>query len=432
MNRHVNNWSVFIGFSAVTGAWIAVIVWLYLKLANVGVTVVWHILPKYMDFSGYTIAVCLIGGCVIGIFHKVYGPYPETMAQAVKRVRQEKNFDYRKLPMIITASFLSLFFGGSVGPEAGLVSLLLGIAFWTRDQFSMQRARMRDMLAEDPDISRGKVFWKMVRGLALKLDKIKRADGSIVWKRSEAVSAGVSAGLTALIVYIVLNVVFGNAVSIPHLEGAPMTIAGRFMAVPLIAAGFGAGYLYLILHRVVGKFFQKLEERNLKIMNAILGGLILGLIGTWMPMSMFSGGNEIQAIQYEYLRYTPVLLIVMGVVKLFLTNVCVESGWRGGQFFPLIFSGLSIGYGMSALMHISQIFAVVLVTTALVAVVFQQPLGAIVLSLIFFPVDYLGWMAAAAFAGGCIPQPEAIRMNPENKGFIYRITHRKSQAFIED
>jgi len=144
-------------------------------------------------------------------------------------------------------------------------------------------------------------------------------------------------------------------------------------------------------------------------------------------MTMFSGGSDIQLIQYEYYQYTPWLLILIGTVKLFLTNVCIDSGWRGGHFFPVIFSGLSIGYGLSSLLGTSQILSVVVVTAALLGTILQQPFGALALTVIFFPIDQLGWMAAVCFAAGCIPLPRVLRMNPENRGFIYGLMHRKGQ-----
>ncbi len=121
------------------------------------------------------------------------------------------------------------------------------------------------------------------------------------------------------------------------------------------------------------------------------------------------------------------LLILIGILKLFLTNVCIESGWRGGHFFPVIFSGLSIGYGFSVILGTSQVFSVVVVTGALLGTILQQPFGALALSLIFFPVRQTGWMAAATFVGGCVPVPRMLRVNPDNKGFVYNITHRTGQ-----
>ena len=432
LDKPLSNGLLFMSFAAVVGTVIAGVIWLYLKIANVGVTLIWHVIPEHLNVHGYTLIVCLIGGLVVGLFHKKYGPYPQSMQDAVSEVRRRRRFSYANMPLILAGSLLPLLFGGAVGPEAGLVSLLLGFCFWTKDQFAMQRLLMLRLIEEDPDGPRGYVFGEMVRGLLLPASKIYFPKDVLPWKKSEAISAGVVAGVSALIVYEVLNALFGRGLSVPHLEVTHISTAGHFAAILLIAVGFGAGYLYLLGHKFAKFVFSFLQDRNMDIINAILGGLILGLIGTAIPMSMFSGGNMIQSMQYEYLKYTPFLLILIGIMKLFLTSICIESGWRGGQLFPMLFSGLSIGYGFAQLLSISELYAVVLVTTALIATVFQQPLGAIVLSAIVLPTEYVGWMIVAGFVAGCIPQPEAIRLNPENTGFIDKIaTHARNFRGIE-
>lgn len=427
MKRQMSNWMLFLCFSAVTGASIAAVVWLYLKIANVGITIIWDMVPDYIESRHYTIIMCLIGGLIVGIFHKFYGPYPESMADSVKRVKNTGTYPYKNLPVTVAAAFLSLFFGGAVGPESGLVCLLLGLCFWAMDQFGMAREKMEAMIGNNPYIPRGEVFKEMLRGLAYPAGRIVYDKGKIQWKRSESVSAGVVAGIVGLIVYLVLNRLLGAGLSVPHLAEGEMNALDRAGAVLLIVIGIGAGYLYLVFKKLASIFFEKLRNRGLHVLNAVLGGLVLGVIGTFFPMTMFSGGNEIQAIQYDYLQYTPYLLIFIGVIKLFLTNVCIESGWRGGHFFPVIFSGLSIGYGFSVILGTSQVFSVVVVTGALLGTMLQQPFGALVLSLIFFPVRQAGWMVVATFVGGCIPVPRPLRINPDSKGFIYSITHRKEQ-----
>lgn len=112
MRKQMSNSGLFLCFTALTGAVIAGLVWLYLKIANVGITVIWEMIPAYIDSWYYTILMCLAGGVVIGLFHRIYGPYPEQMADSVKRVKDTGTYPYRKLPMIVAASFLSLFSAG--------------------------------------------------------------------------------------------------------------------------------------------------------------------------------------------------------------------------------------------------------------------------------------------------------------------------------
>lgn len=427
MKKQMSNWALFSCFAALTGVIIAGIVWVYLKIANVGITVIWEMIPSYVNSKYYTIIMCLAGGVIIGIFHRAYGPYPERMADSIKRVKNTGTYPYKKMPMIVIASFLSLFFGGAVGPESGLVSILLGACCWAMDQFGMARWKMEVYIENDPHISRRYVFREMLRDFMLPAEQIIYDKKKVNWKRSEQISAGVVAGLSGLLIYELLNALFGRGLSVPHLTDRELYVRDKVGAILLIAVGIGAGYLYLIFKKITEDFFAKLAEKNLVILNAVLGGLVLGIIGSILPMTMFSGGNEIQAIQYDYLKFTPFLLILIGVIKLFLTNVCIESGWRGGHFFPVIFSGLSIGYGFSVLLDTNQIFSVVLVTAALLGTILQQPLGAMALSLIFFPIEDFGWMFLASAVGGCIPVPRQLRNNPDNKGFIYNLVHFKGQ-----
>ncbi len=413
-------------FAAVTGVLIAVFIWLYLELANVGITIIWDRIPSYINLDHYTLIMCSIGGLIVGIFHHFYGPYPESMADAVKRVQDTGFYSFKNLHITVIAAFLSLFFGGAVGPESGLVCLLLGLMFWAMAQFGLARNTIESCFAELPDAPKRTVFRRMLKNLLIPANQLP--DGPPPqWKRSEQITTGMAVGFSALIVYSLMNLLFGSAFTIPHLNSGEIYMKDRFSVILLAAAGIAAGYLFLFFRRLTSRFFGKLRTKKLDIISAILGGLILGLIGTALPMTMFSGGSDIQLIQYEYYQYTPWLLILIGVVKLFLTNVCIESGWRGGHFFPVIFSGLSIGYGLSSLLGTSQILSVVVVTAALLGTILQQPLGALALTIIFFPLEELGWMTAVSFAAGCIPLPRSLRTNPENKGFIYGLIHRKKQ-----
>ncbi|MEI3340588.1 MAG: hypothetical protein V8R80_12185 [Eubacterium sp.] len=120
----------------------------------------------------------------------------------------------------------------------------------------------------------------MLSGLTLPADQIIYDKNQVQWKRAEQISAGVVAGLSGLFVYELLNALLGRGLSIPHLSKGAIETREKVGAVLLIAAGIGAGYLYLIFRRLISAFFAKLAEKKLTVMNAVLGGLVLGLIGS--------------------------------------------------------------------------------------------------------------------------------------------------------
>ncbi len=418
---------IMILFSLVTGFVIGALVWLYLKASNVGITLVWDKIGSHFPTAVYTLIVCLIGGVIIGLFHRKYGPIPENMSDAVRHAVNDRSYPYRQIPIVIIAALLSLLFGGAIGPESGLVCLLLSLCFWAKDQFGMARYNVQNFYDCEPQVSGRLVLKNLLANLFTHPLRIAYTPGKVQWSRKMQIACGVAAGLGGLLVYYLLGLILGRAFTLPRIDGGTVYNKDRLFMILLLVVGIAAGYLYLILKKVISTFFKKLRDHNLHILNAILGGLILGLIGGQIPLVMFSGCTDIQTIQGGYMNSVPYMLIVVGVLKLFLTNVCIESGWRGGHFFPLLFSGFSIGFGFAEVLGTNEILSVVVVTGALLGIVLQQPLGALALSVIFFPLRAFGWMVLASFVGGCIPLPAAIRVNPDNRGFIPGMVDRIGQ-----
>ena len=87
----------------------------------------------------HTIAVCVIGAFLIGIFRKVYGDYPEEMETVMAKVKTEKHYDYKNMLVMMIAAVLPLLIGSSVGPEAGLTGIIVGMCYWAGDNLKFAR-----------------------------------------------------------------------------------------------------------------------------------------------------------------------------------------------------------------------------------------------------------------------------------------------------
>ena len=55
------------------------------------------------------------------------------------------------------------------------------------------------------------------------------------------------------------------------------------------------------------------------------------------------------------------MLIVLALVKLFITTLCLTTGWKGGYIFPAMFAGAALG------MAAHLIFPVILEAVAVAA-----------------------------------------------------------------
>ncbi len=86
------------------GAFVGLILWLFLQVVSLGTTVIWKIVPNATEINWIVIPMCAIGGCVVGLLHKKYGNYPESLDKVMTKVKQDKHYDYKyMLPMLICA-----------------------------------------------------------------------------------------------------------------------------------------------------------------------------------------------------------------------------------------------------------------------------------------------------------------------------------------
>ena len=124
---------------------------------------------------------------------------------------------------------------------------------------------------------------------------------------------------------------------------------------------------------------------------------------------MFSGEHELGTLPEEFIMYQPVMWMVIAIVKILMTNLCIQGGLKGGHFFPLIFAGACMGFGLAAMVFPAgghQIFAAAIVTAALLGHNMKKPLAVTLLLMICFPVKIVVWILAASVIASKLFQKE--------------------------
>ena len=177
-------------------------------------------------------------------------------------------------------------------------------------------------------------------------------------------------------------------------------------AIPMTLAGILAGYLYFLFKKLTSSLKSGLQRFT--VLRAVTGGLLLGVSGTFLPLTMFAGEHQIAEVTETAAEIGVVMLLVIAAVKLLLTNICIDSGLKGGHFFPVIFCGVCIGAAMSLLFGIDMGYCMAVVTAALVGHTLKKPLATVLLLMIVFPVRLIPVMLFAAAAAKFIPTPKAL------------------------
>ncbi len=407
------NRALFVVCVVATGAIAGAFVWALLFAMNLGISFVWKYLPQHFG-PFFPLLACTAGGLVIGLFAKKFGSYPEDLDAVMASVKKNGRYEYNKLGVMSTAALLPLFFGGSVGPEAGLTGAVAGICTWVGDRMKRFGADFQQLTSVGTMAAVSAIFTAPLFGFVAPLyneGNARTGEGTIALPKSSKIVVYLCAIAGALGALMGLNALFGGGMSMPHFSNIAVGAQELLWFVPLALTGAAGGWLYGVGDGLFKRLSGKIGDKP--VLKSVVAGLVLGACGIVLPFTMFAGEVQTEMLGEVWTGLGAGFLIATGFVKVLVTPLCIRFGWRGGHFFPVIFAGVSIGYGMAALTGIDPVFCLCACTAALVGSVMRQPLMAVLLLFLCFPIKGVVVMLAAAALGAAIPLPKSFSSEDE-------------------
>lgn len=401
MNKVKNN-AVFLLYTMLLGGIVGTIVWGFLRLMNLGIFFLWDYLPSQFDFPLYTLCLCTLGGVLIGFWKRKFGDYPEELHVVLGTVKKTGRYSYHNVFSTLGSALFPLLIGASVGPEAGLTGVIAGLCSWIGDKLKRFQHEITELTAIGLSATLGTIFKSPMFGFIEPIE----SDKDTVLPKTSKIVLYFTAILSSFGVFILLNRLFGVKMGMESLAAEKQDFLSYLYAVPLTLIGIVAGYLFFVFQKLTYVPNNKLKK--FVVLRAAAGGLLLGISGTFIPLTMFSGEHQIGEVMESMKDIGAVMLIAVAVVKLLLTNICISSGLKGGHFFPVIFCGVCIGCSMSLLLGVNAVFCAAVVTTALVGHTLKKPIATVLLLMIVFPPRLIPVMLFAAIAARTIPTPKAL------------------------
>lgn len=399
MNKSFRNNLYLILFCGITGAVAGGVIWTFLKIMSLGITFLWDWLPEQVSIPCYTLLVCTLGGMLIGCFRRKFGNYPEDLETVMGKVKAEKTYDYSNMAVLLLSALFPLLLGSSIGPEAGLTGVIVGLCYWAGENLSFARQNAREYSQVGAAVTLSVLFRSPLFGVFSVEEEnrdreILKLQGTMkLFLYGLAVAAGTG-------FYMVLSDLFGAGLSaMPSFPAMEPDISDYLMLVLYILLGCILAKFYFITHGVTEWAAGKIPA----ILRETLGGLCLGIMGMTAPILMFSGEEAMGELIADYNMYLPLTLLAIAFLKVLLTNICIQTGLKGGHFFPVIFAGVCLGYAAAMLVfdHAADhcVFAAATVTAALLGAIMKKPLAVTVLLFLCFPVRLFLWIFLAAAAG---------------------------------
>ena len=302
----------------------------------------WQVIPA--------MAICgLLAGLVIHFIGE-----PGEIHLIVNNIRFNKGkLDPKQNPSMILSSLLCVASGGSLGPEAPLVQVTGSTGTWLGKLFRLKGEELRSLSIAGMASGFTALFGAPLGGSLFSLEILHHRHAVEYYRAimPALVASSFSYIVFALVVHLGLGAIW---------DLSAYEYAGIFdfaYAVLFAVLGAFAGWCFIYCTQGFKLLFEK---RQLPIyIKTLIGGLLLGTIAYYLPLTRYFGHHEISELLTRNLSLQ--LLFALLIFKIIAIAITVTSGWRGGFIIPLFFVGATLG------LIIHQIFPSVHVTLAVVS-----------------------------------------------------------------
>lgn len=377
--------TLFVVYSCVLGLLVGIMSAAFLSLTNFMIDVVWTSIPEGLSLPLYPILVGLIGGCLVGLIQTKVGRYPTTMHETLSEFKQKKRVTYKKQ---IGRNFLSalvvLMFGASLGPEAALAGIMGGLITWVGDHLKLTLQRKEELLELGIGTMLAAIFRAPLAGVSEVFEKNDQPTFNNRMKKIMLYALSTGFGLLG---FLFVKQLFPEE-SIFSLH-FPKNISWKWQAVLFSPVSWLIGGLFGLLFLKIEMLTDRLATKiNNQMISALIAGLCIGIFALWSPYFLFSGEHQLLPFSQEALQLSFINLLLLGIGKAFLTNLCFSFGWRGGKIFPAIFSSVAIGFAIVRLFPYTPGLLVGVAVAASTTVILSQPYVCAALLLFLFPIQF--------------------------------------------
>lgn len=374
----------FVMYSCVLGLIVGVGAALFLTLVNFLIEFVWVSIPHMVSIPFYPILVGLFGGVLVGLVQTKLGNYPITMHETLSEFKQKGRVTYQdQIGKNFLAAVIVLMFGASLGPEAALSGILGGMITWMGDHLKLTLKNKERLLKLGIGTMLAAIFRAPLAGIG---EAFEEHNYPTIDSRLKRILLYGLSTLFGLIGFLSVKRLFPEE-SVFTLYFSK-TIVWKWQAIVLVPLAFLVGGLFGILFLKIEMITDELARKlNHPILAALIAGLCIGVFALWSPYFLFSGEHQLFPFSKEAIQFPLFNLVLLGIGKATLTNICFSFGWRGGKIFPAIFSSTAIGFAVVQLFPYTPELIVGVVVATSLTMILNQPYVSAALLLLLFPLQ---------------------------------------------
>jgi H+/Cl- antiporter ClcA len=297
--------------------------------------------PGWFGGHWWWVAVTAAAGAAVGLVRRLTRLPWKT--PGLFEDLQSEHVDPALVPGIAAVSVVSLIGGASLGPEKALGAMGGGAGSWIAQRRSLKEQDAQVNTLSGFAGAYGGLFSSTVIVVMLILEAA-RPGGQRFTKAlaGQIVASSVSFG----IYFAIAGAVFLDEYKVPQYMFADWQLLA---AVPL--GLFAAVLVTLLVGFIMGaaRLFARLKVPD--IAKSVLGGVIFGVVGVALPLTMFSGADQLKTELSGAATLGLGLLAATLIAKMLTFGVSLGSGFVGGPIFPSLFIGGTAGVFVHQVIH---------------------------------------------------------------------------------
>lgn len=301
-----------------------------------GGTKLWFTLPQdpgWFDGNLWWVAVTAGAGVLVGVLRRWF-QVPAKLPGTIKEI-QAQRVEPSTVPAAVAVSLVSLAGGASLGPEDALGKMGGGLGTWVSERQKLSTDEQATNTLSGMSAAYGGLLASpiLATSLVLELGRLKARRFA-----DTLVASLLSSSIAFAIYFAIAGSTFVGIFAVPTYKYKDWHLAA---AIPL---GLAAGALALITLIVIGvmtKLTAPLAERT--ILRATIGGVIFGLVGVALPLTLFTGTDQLSTVIDKGAILGAGLLIAVVFAKMLVFGLCEATGFIGGPFLVMLFIGGTAG-----------------------------------------------------------------------------------------
>ena len=334
LDRSPGFWMI-VGYAVLFGIVLALASLIFLALLKKG-TNLWFTLPNdpgWFDGSLWWVAVTAGVGIGVGVLRRALR-LPAKLPGMVQELKDAR-VNPSEVPKAVLVSLVSLAGGASLGPEAALGMMGGGLGTWV----SERRKLGEDMRATNALSGMSGAYGGMLSSPIMASMLVIELGRPNAKRFAETLFATlVSASVCFAVYYWIAGSTFVGLYALPAFKYHDWQMLA---AVPL---GLAAGALALITMIAVGlcsKLLSRLGSQT--ILKTTIGGLAFGLVGVALPLTLFTGTDQLTKVIHDGAALGVGLVIAVVFAKILVFALCEATGFVGGPFLVMLFVGGTAG-----------------------------------------------------------------------------------------